>query len=453
MYNLKINVKTNTGDDMITSYEIKKQNGEEVLYLYLDIDSEFAKLNFKEQGKKIEQVVKKFIEDNKIAFTGTTVALVVGGMLAGNIALNNNIDTTPVENPNNIVEVMPSKIPTQDIVLNVDGLEIKTVEKEEPNETVQVQGKVEKDTKDDIKIEVKVPTKETSKTETKQVIPTPIVEELKEEVKTPIVDTNTYVTIHRSNGSIITLELEEYIIGVVGAEMPAAFNEEALKAQAIVARTYALKSISTGRTLTDTSSTQNYKDIEQLKNIWGSSYSTYYNKVKNAVEKTKGMYLTYNGTYIEALYHSTSNGRTEDSSNVWGNSYPYLVSVESTYDDSNPSFIKSVAISYSELSSKLKMEVTIDTEFNILNKTTGNRIAAIEVNGKIYKGVEFRNLLGLRSADFDIEKTDTGVIFTTRGYGHGVGMSQYGANGMAKAGYNYEQILKHYYTGVSISHL
>ncbi|MBR1376919.1 MAG: stage II sporulation protein D [Bacilli bacterium] len=438
---------------MITSYEIKKQNGEEVLYLYLDIDSEFAKLNFKEQGKKIEQVVKKFIEDNKIAFTGTTVALVVGGMLAGNIALNNNIDTTPVENPNNIVEVMPSKIPTQDIVLNVDGLEIKTVEKEEPNETVQVQGKVEKDTKDDIKIEVKVPTKETSKTETKQVIPTPIVEELKEEVKTPIVDTNTYVTIHRSNGSIITLELEEYIIGVVGAEMPAAFNEEALKAQAIVARTYALKSISTGRTLTDTSSTQNYKDIEQLKNIWGSSYSTYYNKVKNAVEKTKGMYLTYNGTYIEALYHSTSNGRTEDSSNVWGNSYPYLVSVESTYDDSNPSFIKSVAISYSELSSKLKMEVTIDTEFNILNKTTGNRIAAIEVNGKIYKGVEFRNLLGLRSADFDIEKTDTGVIFTTRGYGHGVGMSQYGANGMAKAGYNYEQILKHYYTGVSISHL
>ncbi|MBR6113235.1 MAG: stage II sporulation protein D, partial [Bacilli bacterium] len=278
-------------------------------------------------------------------------------------------------------------------------------------------------------------------------------QENKIEEETKIEEQNkTYVNVKRSNGQVLTLELEEYVVGVVAAEMPAAFHEQALMAQSVIARTYALKAIQKGQVLTDNESTQSYKSNDELKLKWGSSYNTYYNKIKNAVSSTEGIYLTFNGTYIEAVYHSTSNGRTEDSSNVWGNSFPYLVSVESEYDSLNPSFISEKTITYQELSSKLGIDINTDTEFNIISKTSGNRVETLQIDGKDYNGVQFRNLLALRSADFDITKTDTGITFTTRGYGHGVGLSQYGANGMAKAGYSYEQILKHYYKGVTINH-
>ena len=235
--------------------------------------------------------------------------------------------------------------------------------------------------------------------------------------------------------------------------MPAAFNTEALKAQAIIARTYALKANSKGQILSDNESTQSYKSNDELKSIWGSNYTTYYNKIKDAVNSTKGAYLTYNGEYIEAVYHSTSNGKTESSSNVWGNYYPYLVSVESPYDNTNPSYEMAKEITYNELSSILGIEINADTEINILGYTTGGRIENITISGNTYTGVKFRNLLGLRSADFDITKNETGITFKTRGYGHGVGMSQYGANGMAKNGYTYKDILKYYYSGVNISYL
>jgi len=162
------------------------------------------------------------------------------------------------------------------------------------------------------------------------------------------------------------------------------------------------------------------------------------------------MVLTYNGTYIEAVYHSTSNGVTESSVNVWGNYYPYLVSVDSKYDNLNVSFIKNIEISFQELSSKLGFDIDKETDILLIGKTSGNRVESVKIEDHVYKGIDFRNILGLRSADFDIEYTDSGIIFTTRGYGHGVGLSQYGANGMAKNGYNYEAILKHYYPGVSL---
>ena len=208
-----------------------------------------------------------------------------------------------------------------------------------------------------------------------------------------------------------------------------------------------------GRTLSDNESTQSYKDNGELASMWGGNFDSYYSKVKNAVNSTKGVYLTYNGSYIDAVYHSTSNGRTEDSSNVWGNYYPYLVSVDSTYDNSNPSFSISKTFSFFDLSSKLGINVDSNTEFNILGYTSGGRVSSISVGGVEFNGVSFRSMLGLRSADFDITKSDDGVIITTRGYGHGVGMSQYGANGMAKAGYSYRDILLHYYSGVSIEQL
>ena len=249
------------------------------------------------------------------------------------------------------------------------------------------------------------------------------------------------------------MELEDYVIGVVGAEMPALFNSEALKAQSVIARTYALKANSMGRVLSDNESTQSYKDNGELANLWGGNFDSYYNKVRDAVMSTSGMYLTYNGNYIEAVYHSTSNGRTEDSSNVWGNYFPYLVSVESSFDNTNSSFSISKSFSYNDLSSKLGININASSEFNILGYTSGGRVSSVSIDGVEFSGISFRSKLGLRSADFDIDKSTDGIIVTTRGYGHGVGMSQYGANGMAKAGYSYRDILLHYYPGVSIEQL
>ena len=277
-----------------------------------------------------------------------------------------------------------------------------------------------------------------------------IKEESKIENNEIIVDNNIYVSVVK-NGEVLKLELEEYVTGVVAAEMPASFSLDALKAQAVLARTYASKAMKTGKTLTSSNATQNYKTTLELKNMWGGSFDTYFYKVKRAVDDTKGLYLSYNNDFIEAVYHSTSNGYTEDSSYVWGNSFPYLVSVESIYDNTNQSFYMETFLSYEDLSSKLNDLITYDTEFSIISYTTSGRVDKISINNNIYSGIKLREKLGLRSTSFEIEKNSAGVVFKTKGYGHGVGMSQYGANGMAKEKYTYDQILKYYYKDVDIS--
>ena len=170
------------------------------------------------------------------------------------------------------------------------------------------------------------------------------------------------------------------------------------------------------------------------------------------MDSTKGIYLTYKGEIIDAVYHSTSNGKTESAKNVWGNIVPYLVSVESPYDETNKTFQQEKVFTYEELSKKLGYAVTNESNLTIERKTEGNRVAEILIDQKNYDGVALRNLLGLRSATFEIIKKEDKVLFNTYGYGHGVGMSQYGANGMAKEGDNYKEILKHFYQGVTLSH-
>jgi len=258
-------------------------------------------------------------------------------------------------------------------------------------------------------------------------------------------------TIKFNNGGVVSnIDLEEYVIGVVAAEMPAAFHSEALKAQAVVARTYAMKKASKGITLVNSTSHQVYNSVEQMKAKWGSSYSTYYNKIKNAVKDTKGKVLKYNGEYIEALYFSMSNGKTELPTYVWSTNYPYLQVVSSSWDENISAAKYTVTMTYAKLSSKLGVTVNENSEIKVLSRTAGDRINEISIAGKIFTGVKVRSLLGLRSADFEITKTSSGVKITTKGFGHGVGMSQYGANGAAKAGYTYKQILNHYYSGASL---
>lgn len=438
---------------MINSYYIRNVDGKEVLYLNFDFSYEFSKFDFKVKREKIEESVRNFIKNNRIPFRGVTILLVSGGILFGSVTLNTpNFSGSSINSIRPIESSVVDNSINENIVLdNGDNIilnDVKTDSSEnfqlKTNETVE-QTKPQK---------VQVNENAVSKVEEKQVneVSTPKVEEKIEVITPEEVDNSIYVSVKR-NGSVIKIELEEYVLGVVGAEMPASFNIEALKAQAIIARTYALRANSRGTVLSDNESSQSYKSNEQLRSLWGSSFDAYYNKIKSAVNGTSGMYLSYNGNYIEAVYHSTSNGRTEDSVNVWGNSFPYLVSVDSPYDNSNPSFLKSVSFSFSDISSKLGVIVTSETDFIINGRTSGDRVTSITVGEVTFSGVVFRNKLGLRSADFDISKSDEGIIITTRGYGHGVGMSQYGANGMAKAGSSYRDILFHYYPGVSLKSL
>jgi len=217
-----------------------------------------------------------------------------------------------------------------------------------------------------------------------------------------------------------------------------------------VARTYAMKKASKGITLVNSTSHQVYNSVEQMKVKWGSSYSTYYNKIKNAVNDTKGKVLKYNGEYIEALYFSMSNGKTELPTYVWSTNYPYLQVVSSSWDENISAAKYTVTMSYKELSNKLGVTVDNNSEIKVLSKTAGDRVNEVSIAGKTFSGVKVRSLLGLRSADFEITKTSSGVKIITKGFGHGVGMSQYGANGAAKAGYTYKQILNHYYSGASL---
>lgn len=437
---------------MINGYNIRKINGEEVLCLYLDLSSEFANLDSK-KNKNLKNEIKKYIKKNKINFKGVKVALVIGGFLVGTVMLNNiKQPDNNFNNNNSIVAIMNEE--HDDITSNNTLQEYETKEQNVvlQDSDVDVDNKVNnvennitnQINKEEINNNNNVVKENNNKVEVK-----------KEEdiVKEEVIDNNIYVNVRRNNGNIEKYELEEYIIGVVGAEMPASFNKEALKAQSVVARTHALKSIKNDKQLTSNNSTQNFKDNNELKKMWGSSYNTYYNKIKSAVLETKGLYLSYNNDYVDAVYHSTSNGNTEDAVYVWGNSVPYLKSVSSEYDNTNKNYSSTITLTYNEISNKLKNSIDSNTKFNIISRTSGNRVKEIEINGTTYSGVEFRKLLSLRSADFSIENNGANVVISTNGYGHGVGMSQYGANGMANNGSSYRDILLHYYTGVSIKNI
>ncbi len=247
------------------------------------------------------------------------------------------------------------------------------------------------------------------------------------------------------------INLEEYVIGVIAGEMPASFDEEALKAQAIAARSYAINKINTSTTsydvLTDITN-QVYITIEQMQEKWGNDFNYYYEKIKNAVDATKGLVMTYDGEVISAYYFSMSNGYTEDVAAVFGGEKDYLVSVESSWDKNVKNFTVLTTISKKEFCTKLNIECN-NIVINKIKRSDTNHVETILINNKEFKGTEIRSLLGLRSTDFTIE-IDNDIKITTNGYGHGVGMSQYGANEMAKLGYTYDEILKYYYKNIEI---
>lgn len=255
------------------------------------------------------------------------------------------------------------------------------------------------------------------------------------------------------NNEVINIELEEYLIGVVAAEMPAVFSEEALKAQAVAARTYAYYKILHNKKnydLVSDISDQEYITNEEMQDKWKDDYKIYYEKVKKAVEATKNEVITYKDDVILAYYFAMSNGYTEDSSLVF-EEQPYLESVESIWDNNSlNNFQVDITINKQDFCQKLNINCQ-EIVINNITRSNTNRVNNIVINNQEFNGTDFRYLLNLRSTDFDITITEKNVQITTTGYGHGVGMSQYGANGMAKEGYTYKEILKHYYKDIKIS--
>lgn len=261
-----------------------------------------------------------------------------------------------------------------------------------------------------------------------------------------------------------TMNIEEYLCGVVAAEMPATFEDEALKAQAVAARSYAVhRKINPSpdhpdaTVCTDYTHCKAYKTGEELGALWGNDEKEYLNKIKNAVYSTNGEIITYNGEVALAVFHSQSgSGRTENSKDVWGGDIPYLVSVESHGEENAPNFYSTVTVSFTEFKSKIESEfpdASINSVADIgdINKSEGGSVKTMKIGKEKISGKDIRRIFGLRSSCFEIKADEKNVTFEVEGYGHGVGMSQYGANAMAKEGFDYKAILTHYYTGTELS--
>lgn len=269
-----------------------------------------------------------------------------------------------------------------------------------------------------------------------------------------IFEKNTQVRVYREKQNRIDIiPLEEYLIGVLAGEMPVSYDLEALKAQAVAARTYTLKKISTNQNkdydVVDSTNDQVYLDNQQLKSNWQDSYDENYTKVRQAVSETSGEYLTYNGEIIKALFFSTSSGKTEDCKFVFGENLPYLVSVSSQWDENSPSYEMVEEFTKEEFYSKLGLNYSDTLDISITRNPT-NSINVIYINGISIKGTDFRFRLGLRSTNIEIVEDGNVVRITSKGFGHGVGLSQYGAKEMAGLGYKYRDILKYYYHGIDI---
>lgn len=263
-------------------------------------------------------------------------------------------------------------------------------------------------------------------------------------------------------GAVTEMTANEYIFGVVAAEMPALYNEEALKAQAVAAYTFACyrRAENTDKTYdltTDFNTDQSYITEEKAREKWGDKADEYCEKLKKAIDEVENLALTYDGKPILAVYHALSSGQTEDCKNVWGREYPYLKAVASPCDVLAPDYISKAAFSEEELKKKLSEKCQLSGEpekyFGKTERTPSDTVTTVEICGAKLSGAEIRSLFSLRSSNFEVSYKDGEFTFTVYGYGHGVGMSQYGANYMAKQGSNFKEILLHYYNGCKIEKL
>lgn len=280
---------------------------------------------------------------------------------------------------------------------------------------------------------------------------------------------NTIKLLHKKTNEIEEINLDEYLCGVISAEMPASYEIEALKSQAIVARTYTLYKIINSKPHGDEASIcdsfeccQAWISKEDRFAKWAAgTENENWNKIITAVNETKGKIITYDGKIINAFFHANSGGKTEIPVNVWGGTnYPYLQVVETSGEEGYTQYSSQVELTIDELINKFKekyddIEVNrenIIEEIKVLEYTESGRVKTLKLGNKSIAGTEVRSIVGLKSTNFDIEldADNNKIKFNVIGYGHGIGMSQTGADAMAKQGSTYEQIIKHFYVGVEI---
>ena len=275
-----------------------------------------------------------------------------------------------------------------------------------------------------------------------------------DEIKFKYVTNNTIRVKNEKTGQITKIPFEEYIKGVVAGEMPATFELEALKAQAVASRSYAMYQMTATKDkdydVLNTTANQVYLTDEELKANWKDEYPEKINKIKTAIAETSGEYLTYKGQIVNAMFFSTSSGKTENSEEVFVSALPYLRSVDSIWDQESPVYTDSYTFDLKDFYNKLNLPYNEKLTIEVTEKTSTGRTKKLKINNQELNGRDVATKLSLRSNYFDIHQNEDKVTITTKGFGHGVGMSQYGANGMAKEGYKYDQILKHYYQNTEI---
>lgn len=277
-----------------------------------------------------------------------------------------------------------------------------------------------------------------------------------------------YRVLNHKTNEIMTLTPKEYIRGVVAAEMPITFHSEAIKSQTVAAHTYALRQIDEqlrnpsselrGAFLTtDYTINQAYLSDEDLKSLWGSHFESNYAKLTQAVDSVIDEILVYNNKPIIAAFHSISSGKTESAFAVWGQDVDYLIPVNSEGDELSPNFETITTLTPTEIQHAFTTQypnITFDPSpenwFSITQRSDSGTVLSVQAGSVTCSGKEIREILKLRSANFTIEFEDNNFQFTTLGYGHGVGMSQYGADYLARQGKSYEEILSHYYQGATL---
>lgn len=268
------------------------------------------------------------------------------------------------------------------------------------------------------------------------------------------------ITIEYKEGKM-QLPLNQYLVGVVAAEMPAQFEEEALKAQAIAARTYTMKRYKENPATVFTSAIQSYYSDNDLEALWGvDNYPLNYSKVNKAVDDTEIEVLTYNDALIDAVFHSTSIGMTRSALDVWGQDIPYLQKAESLEDINAPTYLHQYEFNFDDFKvkacnydSEIALTDELSNDLQIIERNSEGYVNKVQVGNKIYNGEDFRKIFGLASSNFTITFNDQNIEIVCRGFGHGVGLSQYGAEAMAKAGATYDEILTHYYKDVVLTQL
>ena len=286
--------------------------------------------------------------------------------------------------------------------------------------------------------------------------------------KSSVSDSKPYKVLDVSSGQVIDVPVKDYIIGAVCAEMPATFEPEALKAQAVAAHTYAErqrmreKKSPTAELYgadfsNDTSKYQGYFTLNQIKQFYGDNFDLYYKKVSAAANEVSDFIITYHDEPIVSAFCSMSSGKTESAENAWGSPVDYLISVDSSFDTSAPKYLEETAYSKDVLQAKLssafptaKLGDDFTKWLEVKKTSDAGTVLEMRVGDITVSGSDMRSALALRSAAFVIKFTQSEVVFDTKGYGHGVGMSQYGANAMASQGSSWQDILNHYYSGCSI---